>query len=392
MSIAKKIFIISSVLLSAVLFFLGIYNVSFKKEKTSVQNVTKTGQDENAGGSKSALDKIGETVGIKNKEKIYSLSDEAIFGPVSVDNGESVEYYSKTSGSVFKVFFNGEGKETISDKNLPGLEKVLWSSDASKVISRFNNNGQIRYSTYDYKEKKGYELSDGVEYATWNNLGDQIFYKYFDAKSKKRTINTADFDGKNWKKIADVNFSSAFISVVPQSSFVSFWNSPNAFEETSLNVVSTVGGEVRKIFSGKFGADYLWSPNGSKSLVSFADSKGGSKISLGVINSNGGEFQNLNIPTFVSKCAWSGNNKTIYYALPSFSSENNVLPNDYQNGKVSTRDTFWKMDIASGKAERAVEIADIKEAYDATSLFLSPSEDILFFINKIDGRLYGINL
>jgi hypothetical protein len=392
MSIAKKIFIVSSILLSAVLFFLGIYNVSFKREKASIQDGAKTNQSGSAGEVTNTVNKTGEAAKINSNEKIYSLSDEAIISPVSVDDGDSVEYYSKANGNVFKVFLSGREKKVISDKNLSGLEKILWSPDASRVISRFNINGQVRYSTYDYNEKKGYKLDDGIEYATWNNLGNQIFYKYFDAKSKKRTLDVADFDGKNWKKIADVNSGSIFISVIPQSSFVSFWNTPNAFEETSLSIVSTVGGEVRKIFSGRFGADFLWSPNGSKALVSFTDSRGGSKTSLGVINSNGGEFQNLNIPTFVSKCVWSKDSKTIFYTIPTFSSENNVLPNDYQSGKVSTEDTFWKMDITSGKAERVVEIKDINGSYDATNLFLSPSEDVLFFINKIDGKLYGINI
>lgn len=392
MSIAKKIFIISSVLLSAVLFFLGIYNISFKKEKASVQTEIKNSQDDDAIDSPGAFDKMKESVGIKNREKIFPLSDEAIIGPVIIDGGEKIKYYSKTNGHVLSVFSNGEGKEIISSNNLSGLENVSWSPDSGKVISRFNDNGKVQYSTYDYKEKRGHKLPDGIEYAIWNNLGDQIFYKYFDAKTKGRTLNSADPDGNNWKKITDINFNNAFISVVPQSSFVSFWNSPNAFEETSLNIISTVGGEARKIFSGKFGADYLWSPNGSKSLVSFTDSKGGSKISLGIVNSNGGEFQNLNIPTFVSKCAWSKDNKTIYYALPSFSSENSVLPNDYQNRKVTTKDTFWKMDISSGKAERVAEIKDINDSYDAENLSLSPSEDILFFVNKLSGRLYGISI
>jgi len=190
----------------------------------------------------------------------------------------------------------------------------------------------------------------------------------------------------------DVSIGDSWIAPVPQSSFVSFWNSPNSFNETSLNLVSTVGGEVKKIFSGKFGSDYLWSPNGTKSLVSYAESKGGTKIWLALINSNGGEFQNLNIPTLVSKCVWSKDSKFIYYALPAFSSENSVLPNDYQGGKVSSVDTFWKMDVATGKSERIVEVKDINSPYDASNLFLSPSEDILFFINKKDGKLYGINL
>jgi opacity protein-like surface antigen len=220
MSIAKKIFIISSVLLSAVLFFLGIYNISFKKEIASVQTEIKTSQDNSTSGSKSALDKIGEAVGIINKEKIYSLSNEPVIGPIVTDDGEKIEYYSRTNGNVFKVFSGGEGKETISSSNLSGLENIFWSPDGSKVISRFNENGKIQYSTYDYKEKKGFKLSEGVEYAVWNNLGDRIFYEYFDTKTKKITLNISDIDGKNWKKIADVNFNNVFISVVPQSSFV----------------------------------------------------------------------------------------------------------------------------------------------------------------------------
>lgn len=394
MSLSKKIFIISSVLLASVLFFMGIYNISFK-EKSSVSSTNKPAEESPAtdASGKNTLEKIVEKVGFsKNNNRIYSLSDEAVVAPSVTDDGEKISFYTRANGSVYKVFLNGEGKELYNSNNFSGLENISWSTDRSKVISRFNNNGKIEYSTYDYNIKKGFKLASGVEYAIWGNLGDQIFYKYTDSKTGKRTINISNYDGSNWKKIADISMNDAWLMPVPQSSFVSFWNSPNSFNETSLNLVSTIGGEIRKIFSGRFGADYSWSPNGTKALVSYVESKGGAKIWLALINNNGGEFQNLNIPTFVSKCAWSKDSKTIYYALPTFSSENYVLPNDYQSGKISTADTFWKMDSASGKSERIVEVKDINNSYDASNLFLSPSEDILFFTNKKDGKLYGINL
>ena len=394
MSIAKKIFIISSVLLASVLFFIGVYNVSFKEKNTSNKNSAKeisaTTPDNE---EKSTMEKLAEKVGFsKNKNKIYPLSDEAVISPAITDDGEKISYYTKAQGNVIKVSLNGEDKESVSKNNLSGLEKVFWSSDGSKVLARFNNNGKIEYSSYDYNAKKGFKLSGGTEYAVWNNFSDQIVYKYLDAKTKKETLNTANYDGNNWKKIADVPISNAWLAPVPQSSFVSFWNNANSFDETSLNIVSTLGGEIKKIFSGRYGVDYLWSPNGTKALLSYVDTKGGSKISLATINSNGGEFQDLNIPTFVSKCVWSKNGKFIYYTIPTFSSSGYVLPNDYQNGKIVTSDVFWKVDIASGKSERIVETKDINKSYDATNLFLSPTEDILFFIDKTDGKLYGINL
>jgi hypothetical protein len=375
---------------------MGIYNISFKEKIPSTNTSAKTSEKETstAGNEeKSALEKVAEAIGLsKNKEKIYSLSDESVIAPTITEDGKKINYYLRSNGSVYEVYLNGEGKQRIDNNNFSGLESVLWSSDKSKVISRFNNNGKIEYSSFDYALKKGFKLASGMEYAVWSNLGNQIIYKYSDSKTGKKNISMADYDGSNWKKITDISVSDAWIASVPQSSFVSFWNSPNSFNETSLNLVSTLGGEIRKIFSGRFGADYLWSPNGTKSLVSYVESKGGSKIWLAVINNNGGEFQNLNVPTFVSKCIWSKDNKTIYYAVPAFSSENYILPNDYQSRKVITSDTFWKMDITSGKSERLAETKDINSSYDASNLILSPSEDILFFINKNDGKLYGINL
>ncbi|MDO8529732.1 MAG: hypothetical protein Q7S18_03625 [bacterium] len=387
MSIAKKIFIISSVLLASVLFFLGIYNISFK-EKTPAPAVAVT---PNAKTETSIPEKTGGALGTKNKEKIYSLTNEAIIAPTFLEEEGKIEYYSRSNGSVYKILPSGDEETLIDNNNFTGLENILWSSDKKKVISRFNNGGKIEYSVYDYKTKKVSKLPSGASDVVWNNLGDGILYKYTDLKGKK-TLNSANSDGGNWKKIADISSNNTSITPIPQSSFVSFWNSPDALEETSMNLVSSLGGETKKTFSGKYGADYLWSPDGTKSLVSFVDAKGGSNISLATINSNGGELQALNVPTFASKCVWSKDNKIVYYALPGFSSSNYVLPNDYQNKTISSTDTFWKIDITSGKTERIVDTQEIKAAYDATNLFLSPSEDILFFINRTDGKLYGINL
>jgi hypothetical protein len=392
MSVAKKIFIISSVLLASVLFFLGIYNISFKPKNTAPENSSMQAVNSTSSNTSGLVNKVEEKLGIKNKEKIYALSQGVAISPFVSAKDEKIKYYNPSNGSVSEVSFGGDGRSIIDENNFEGLEKVSWSPDGSKVISRFNSGGKIQYTSYDYGTKKFFKLADGIEFATWNSLGDQIVYKYSDSKTKKKTINTANYDGSNWKKITDVLINNFWMATVPQSSFVSYWNSPNALEETSLSLVSTVAGDSKKIFSGRFGADYLWSPNGTKALVSFTESRGGSKISLGVINSNGGEFQNLNIPTLASKCVWGKDNKTIYYALPSFSAENGTLPNDYQNGKITSKDTFWKVDITTGKAERLVEVVDIKSAYDAKNLFLSPSEDILFFINSADRKLYGINL
>ena len=50
------------------------------------------------------------------------------------------------------------------------------------------------------------------------------------------------------------------------------------------------------------------------------------------------------------------------------------------------------MDLRSGKKERIVDLSKITGSYDAADLFLSSDESALFFVNKLDGKLYRIDL
>jgi hypothetical protein len=384
----KKIFIISSVFLLLIIVFWGIYNFAFK-DNSLEKPTTTSKEDLKASNTSKTNTPLTQP---QDKGAIYPIIDEPVLGPVVSTDGEKIKYYSKGNGNVLEVSLRGTNKETLSNSDLSDLIYVTWSPKKDRVISVFNKGGEISRYAYDYNSKTGKKLDSGIDSVVWDNLGDKIIYKFYNAKTKERTINVSDFDGGNWKKLTAT--SSRFVSLapIPQTSLVSYWNSPDGFEETALNTVGIAGGEPKTIFSKRFGADYLWSPNGEKALVSSSETKGSSKVTLAVINSNGGEYQNLNIPTLVSKCAWSTDNKTIYYALPSSIPDGSIMPNDYMDRKIKTQDTFWKVDIATGKQERLMSLNEIKDGYDANNLFIPPSENTLFFVNRTDGKLYAIDL
>ncbi len=386
MSTLKKVFIVSSVILLVVLVFLGIYNFAFK-EKTP-----KTAKEPEKKEAIRTAEPKQEVPKSQPEEKIKALTDEAVIAPVLNKDEDKVKYYSRSTGNVFEISLSGAGKRTISDTDLSGLVKVVWSPKKDSVISIFDKGGAAERYFYDYNTKSGKKLPDGMEYIVWTNLGDKIIYKYYDSKTKKRFLSIAEPDGSGWKNLADIASRDILIAPVPQTSLISFWNTPNGFEETNLQTIGIAGGEAKTIFSKKFGADYLWSLNGQKALISSSETKGSSKITLATINANGGEYQNLNIPTLASKCIWSKDNKTLYYALPGSIPEGSVMPNDYQSKKFYTRDSFWKVDVTTGKKDRIVELNEITQSLDATDLFLSPSEDKLFFTNTADGKLYGISI
>jgi hypothetical protein len=384
----KKTFVISSILLFIILVFLGIYNFVFKKNSPSL-DISKDTNSASVPENKPAPDSEKTE---KPKGKIYSISQEAVVAPALDKTQDRIIYYTQGIGNVYEIYLDGSSKRTLSSKNLPDLKNVSWSPEKDQVLSMFRRDSKTYFSFYDYVAKSGKELNGNITAVAWSNLGDKIFYAYSDTKTKQQSFNISNPDGSDWKRLADAFYGNIEISPIPQTSFASFWNSPNGFEETSLRTISITGGEAKTIFSGRFGADFLWSPNGSRALVSSSETKGGSKIMLATINVNGGEYQNLNIPTLASKCVWSSNNKTIFYALPGFIPDGSVMPNDYQDKKVTTKDTFWKADVTTGKKERIIELDDLKSGFDATDLFLSAEENILFFTNRLDGKLYRIDL
>ena len=109
------------------------------------------------------------------------------------------------------------------------------------------------------------------------------------------------------------------------------------------------------------------------------------------MNANGGEFQSLSIPTFVTKAVWSRGGKALYYALPGALPENALLPNDYFDKPLHTKDTFWKVDTATGKKTRLADLKEVTQSFDSGDLFLSPAEDALFFTDRTTHRLYRID-
>jgi hypothetical protein len=378
MSSIKKIFIISSVLLSAVLFLGGVYFFVFRNSSSNEDS--------------ESLKVANEKIDSLRNSIITPASSRPVLAPILTEDGLHIEYYSKDNGQVYKNDLNGEAEEAISQKELPGLIDVFWSPDKKKAITKFKkSNGEIQFFYYNHDTKASLPLKSNLDMVVWQN-NNKILYKYFNPVTKERTLNISDPDGKNWTKIANLDFKNINIASVPLSGLISFWNQPDAFTETSFKTASMLGENKQTLFSGSFGTDYLWSGDGNRILASSSDKKGGSQISLFVMNNSGGDLKKLDVPTFTAKCVWSKDNKTIYYALPGGIQDNLILPNDYLSGKIKTTDTFWKINVLTGEKTRIIDLDKITASFDAVKMFLNSDESLLFFINRLDDKLYKITL
>jgi len=379
----KKILIISLVLLGITLFFLGVYNFVFKKSTpNSSESIVQIDLEK----------KEQESVVQKKIEKIIPISKQTVIGkPIFDKKKETITYYSAKDGTVWSVQADGSKETQISDVELAEIKNVFWANGGEKAITEFKKGNNSSFYFYNHKEKKGFPLKEGLDTVAWDSAGTKIFYKYYDSSSDKRTLNISNPDGSEWQSLADLIDREVSIAQIPSTSLLSFWNAPKAQEKTYFKKINITGGEPQLILSNRFGADYLWAPSGKQALVSSMANSDNKMVTLGIITLEG-NYTELNIPTLVSKCAWSNDGKTIYYALPGDIPSGAIMPDDYQNNKFTTKDTFWKINIETGKKERIVEVNEITEEYDSSGLFLSANQAYLYFVNKIDEKIYGIKL
>src|SRR3989344_478152 len=248
----KKVFIISSILLAIVLFFLGIYNLAFRQDPTRVGTVEK---------EETANNEQKTTTG-SGVQKISAITDDAVRASVLTQDQKYIRYYAKDTGIAYEIDLDGRAKRVLSDRMLPDIVDIVWSPDATKVLSTLRTDTGTATYVYDYTTTSGTKIKEGIDIARWANVGNRILYKYFDSARKERSLSVADANGGNWKKLVDIPFQKVSFVHVPHSSRVAFWNFPNGFEETLLQMVTITGGDTAARMHGLFGADYRRAPDG----------------------------------------------------------------------------------------------------------------------------------
>ncbi len=373
----KKIFIISTVILIFVSIFSGIYFLVFKKSSTTSQ-IINSPKENNFGSS--------ETI----NSKIIRVTSTPIISAAINETDGTIYYYQKSDGTLWNITNQSTNTQQVINEKLSDIKSINWSKDSEFAIIDFDD-GNIRI--IDHKTGNKTELKKNADSAGWANINNKIIYKYYEEKTKERSLNISDLDGSNWKKLTDVDFRYVNFQKIASSIQLAFWPKADASTNTKLLKINITGtGTPQEIFSNKFGADYLFSPDGSKFIVSYVTKENGKKMNLGVANNQGKEYKDLNIPTLVQKVVWSKDGNVIYYAQPGESPSESVMPNDYLENKFFTQDTFWKMDLKTGKKERLINLDELTEQIDAVNLFLSKTENALFFINKRNSLLYRINM
>lgn len=377
----KKLFIISSLIFVLLLILYGVYRFAFQN------NASNPVADEK---EKAEAMAKNEPISNQGSNRLSAILQDSVVG-ATLRNGKIV-YYSKRDHALKETDLEGKNQQILSEKILGTPSRILWSPRGDSLLYFTEDVSGARWHFLSIKTAVDVPLRPEMSRLAWTNLGDSILYQFTDPVTGKESLNLSNPDGQNWKKLADFDAGSYFITPIPQSSVISFWKRPNGLEQNKLETINLTGEGRKLLINNRYGSDFLWSKNGDHVLVGSVTDKGKNEPLIGIANSQGGEFRDLLIPSLVTKIVWSQDNAVLFYALPGAFPKETILPNDYYSRTYPSKDTFWKMNVITGKRERLVPLEEMSQGIDAADLFLNQDETALFFTDRTSEKLYRLEL
>lgn len=387
---AKKIFIVFVILFFTMLLAFAIHKISSTEEISQTQKPaveTEPKNQENPVGTEDPKP-TDPTEFVGKIKKVVDGKTTDVKGAVLNSSTEQVLFYQNRN--FLLTDFGGKSKSSIGSYPFVKVQSIEWNYDRTKALVKDGD----KYFVYNLNKNQTNELSGKIDYAVWfkHMLKDKIAYKAYDAETGKRQLAIADSDGRNEEiLIDDLKDKRIGIKIPLNGNRICFHRDPDANFEAGLDCIDLKTKEKSILHKGSFAVDYKWAKNGNRLLVSYVDEQIGNKMVLGSMNGKGGEFRSLNFPTSTEKCVWSKDNRRVFCAMMVFKEKDIILPNDWRSERYSSIDTFWELDVETGKKRRLLDSSEMI-VVDSEKLFLDTNESNLFFTDRNTESVYAISL
>lgn len=297
----------------------------------------------------------------------------------------SLRYVERVTGHIYQLYLDTKVENKISNSTIPSIYEAVFDGNAKSVIYRYLSGDKIITSFMaTLGSSKGEFLPSNISGISISPDKTKFFYL---TKTSSGVVGTTR-SFANTKK--DQVFSSSFSEWLPQwatNQKIFLTTKPSALVNGSLFVLNTVNGSMSKVFGGVRGLTTLVNRAGTYAIFSSSTSSG---PSLEILDIDKHTTVDLGIYGLPEKCVWNNNNTFIYCAIPNNIS-GSQYPDSWYQGLVSFDDNFVKINANTYETTTLIT-SNYAESVDATELFLNKEESVLFFINKKDGTLWGLDL
>jgi hypothetical protein len=335
-----------------------------------------------------------------NREKEETrVIDEETGAEETVTTTETVfRYIERGTGHMYETFSDNLTQQRVSNFTIPQIQDAVFSQDGEFVILRklddlLNFEESFLASMQVVNEDTGERglVGEYIEPAI----------KYLDSNSRNYVYTTEKAEGG--ANFFSGSFGSSTVALIGESR-ISEWliedinneyalitTKPTGTGQGSASLLNKTSGKTEQIISGKFGLTVKVSPDLKYAFFSVSEDN---TVTNYVKNLETSIETKINgIQTMLDKCVWSKNREGIIFCgAPDFMPDS-VYPDNWYLGLGNFDDHIFEIDVENTTSKMLMSSRQyVNRPFDTIKLELSPNEDFLLFINKIDLTLWALDI
>jgi hypothetical protein len=407
----KRITLILAIVLAAIIVVVGVYFLFFAPKSAATQtggsgSLPSTGNQTNAGAGNSASGSASNTIGTN-------------FGVIS--NNPTLSYFVSSAnvvtaiqpdGQVIQV--SGGTATTISSLQVPNILSASFSYDGTKILVSAGDPTTPQVSVFDVATKIWSPIGTGWQSAAWSPVDYRIAYRK-DNTNGTETFATINAASSKAAPVTLLTLHAQDLTIAwPAKNQLILSTKPSALVAGSAWDFNLSTSALEPIVYETPGFDAIWnggamstgaqaSPASIPFGLEFSSGNDGLGGGLTLIDSSGNALQQIKFITLPSKCDFatqtpvsggtSGATSSVPYlfcGVPRDQSDlaYNHLPDDYNQLALFTVDDLYRINLQTGAIDAVFN--DSTQNLDVSDIKLF--NNILFFINRYDNKLYAISL
>ena len=326
-------------------------------------------------------------------------------------NSESSVVFIQPDGLIMKA--QGGQVSSLSSSIVANLITANFSYDGKKILAVFGDRRSPETSIFDVTSKTWRPLPANIQSPSWSPINYQI--AYLGERNGSGMIFTLDTSKTNAtpQELLKINIQDVRLRWIGQNQII-LSDRGSAFARGSVWSLHIKNKTLTPLLIDNSGLDSIWESEYGLAFSANQNLRGGS---LNLMDTAGNLLHEMSFLTLPVKCVFdvetvitpikttaststkktasqatstTAINKTLYCAVPknAESLQEAALPDSYFRKEFFTEDEFYGVNISDGKIEAVPKEKNLP--IDAVNLKVF--NKTLFFVNRIDNKLYSISL
>lgn len=331
------------------------------------------------------------TIALGDKTLTTELTDSLVSNVDLAADGAQMRYYDPASGQFFRVDTDGI-ISALSDTKFSSVETVAWSPVKDEAILEFPDGSNI---LYNFSNGKQVTLPKEYEEFSFNGTGSSIAFKYMHIDEERRVLAVANPDGSGARTLEALgpNENKVDVNYSPDGTVAATFRDFIDNDRQEVGFIGLNNENFKGMVVEGSGFEGAWDSEGKRMLYSVYSASTDLKPTLWIADAKGEDIGknriDLNINTWVDKCAFSGD--SVYCGVPKDLPFGSAITPGLA---ADTTDEIYQINLTTGSKTKIAIPVDINGNESTSVETMSVSEDgsILYYVDARTGRLNKIQL